>query len=381
MRSLHFGAGNIGRGFIGQLLHESGYDICFVDVREDVVEALKTKGRYDVVMAGGAGEHIPVDRVTALHSENEADEVTQRLAEVDLITTAVGPSVLPLIAAAIAKGLLERARLGGAPVNVIACENMIRGSEALKGYVMEHVPDECAEAVEKIAGFPNAAVDRIVPEQNTTGIDVLVEPYFEWIVDASQIKEERPNISGITYVEGLGPYIERKLLTVNTGHSAIAYLGYACGKPTIHAALEDDEVRETASKTLEETGLLLIKEYGFDPDEHREYRHKVLERFGNPHISDEVKRVARAPIRKLGRNERFVSPALRLFDIGYAPVYLAEVVGAVLRYDGSGDEQAAELQETIRAEGERSALAQYAGIGEDHPLVDLVVERLDRTRR
>src|SRR5919112_1848390 len=352
MRSLHFGAGNIGRGFIGQLLHESGYDICFVDVREDVVDALKTKGRYDVVMADEAGEHISVDRVTALHSENEADEVTQRLAEVDLITTAVGPSVLPLIAAAIAKGLLERARLGGAPVNVIACENMIRGSEVLKGYVMEHVPDECAEAVEKIAGFPNAAVDRIVPEQNTTGIDVLVEPYFEWM-----------------------------LLTVNTGHSAIAYLGYACGKPTIHAALEDDEVRETASKTLEETGLLLIKEYGFDPDEHREYRHKVLERFGNPHISDEVKRVARAPIRKLGRNERFVSPALRLFDVGYAPVHLAEVIGAVLRYDGSGDEQAAELQETIRAEGERSALAQYAGIGEDHPLVDLVVERLDRTRR
>src|SRR5919107_3960553 len=381
MRSLHFGAGNIGRGFIGQLLHESGYDICFVDVREDVVEALKTKGRYDVVMAGGAGEHIPVDRVTALHSENEADEVTQRLAEADLITTAVGPSVLPVIEAAIAKGLLERTRLGGALVNVIACENMIGGSEALKGYVMEHVPDECAEAVEKIAGFPNAAVDRIVPGQNTTGIDVLVEPYFEWIVDASQIKEERPNVSGIKYVEGLGPYIERKLLTVNTGHSAIAYLGYVHGTPTIHAALEDDEVRETASKTLEETGLLLIKEYGFDPDGHREYRHKVLDRFGNPHILDEVKRVARAPIRKLGRNERFVSPALRLFDVGYAPVHLAEVIGAVLRYDGSGDEQAAKLQETIRAAGERSALAQYARIREDHPLVDLVVERLDRTRR
>jgi len=379
MRSVHFGAGNIGRGFIGQLLHESGYDICFVDVREDVVEALKTKGRYDVVMANEAGEHISVDQVTALHSENEADEVTQRLAEADLITTAVGPSVLPVIAFAIAKGLLKRTRLGGAPVNVIACENMIGGSEALKGYVMEHVPDERAEAVEKIAGFPNAAVDRIVPEQNTTGIDVLVEPYFEWVVDDLQIKEEHPNVSGITYVEGLGPYIERKLLTVNTGHSTIAYLGYACGKPTIQAALEDDEVRETASKTLEETGLLLIKEYGFDPDEHREYRHKVLDRFGNPHISDEVKRVARAPIRKLGRNERFVSPALRLFDMGCAPVHLAEVIRAVLRYDYPEDEEAAELQETIRAEGERLALAQYAGIGEDHPLVDLVVERLDRT--
>ncbi len=142
----------------------AGYDITFVDVRDDVVEALKTEGRYEVILADEGEEHIPVDRVTALHSEHEAEEVTKRLAETDLITTAVGPSVLPVIAPAIAKGLLERVRLGGAPVNVIACENMVGASQALRGFVMEHVPAACAESVEEIAGFPNAAVDRIVPE-------------------------------------------------------------------------------------------------------------------------------------------------------------------------------------------------------------------------
>ncbi len=165
MRSVHFGAGNIGRGFIGQLLHESGYDICFVDVQEDMVEALKTKGRYDVVIADEAGDHISVDRVTALHSEYEADEVVQRLAEADLITTAVGPSVLSTLGPVIARGLVERVQRGGAPVNVIACENMIGGSETLRGFVMEHVPPKHLEAVGEISGFPNAAVDRIVPEQ------------------------------------------------------------------------------------------------------------------------------------------------------------------------------------------------------------------------
>jgi mannitol-1-phosphate 5-dehydrogenase len=209
-------------------------------------------------------------------------------------------------------------------------------------------------------------------------VDVLVEPFYEWVVDASQIKGKRPDISGITYVEDPLPYIERKLLTVNTGHSAIAYLGYVRGKPTIHAALEDDEVRETASKTLEESSLLLIKVYGFEPEELREYRRKVLARFSNPHISDDVTRVARSPIRKLGRNERFVSPALRLLDMGHMPVHLATVIGAVLRYDHPEDEEAQELQEAISVAGERSALALYAGIREDHPLVDLVVERLDR---
>jgi len=211
-------------------------------------------------------------------------------------------------------------------------------------------------------------------------VDVLVEPFYEWVVDASQIKGVRPDISGVTYVEDPLPYIERKLLTVNTGHSTIAYLGYARGRETIHAALEDDDVRYAASKALEETGLLLAYEYSFDPEELREYRQKVLARFGNPRISDEVTRVARAPIRKLGRDERFVSPALRLFEMGHAPTHLAAVIKAVLGFDYPQDEEAVELQETIHAEGERAALAHYATIAEDHPLVDLVMKRSDRIR-
>jgi mannitol-1-phosphate 5-dehydrogenase len=380
VQSVHFGAGNIGRGFIGQLLHEAGYDITFVDIQDSVVNGLKARGRYEVILADETATRIPVNRVTALHSVNEAVEVTGRLAEADLITTAVGPSVLPILAPAIAQGLVERGRRGGAPVNVIACENMIGGSQALRNFVMECVSDEYAGVVEEAAGFPNAAVDRIVPEQTTEGVDVHVEPFYEWIVDASQVKGERPDVSGITYVEDLRPYIERKLLTVNTGHSATAYLGYAHGDSTIHAALEDEHVRETVSNTLKETGLLLVKEYSFDPEKHREYRHKVLARFGNPRISDDVTRVARAPIRKLGRNERFVSPALRLIDMGHMPECLAAVIRAVLCYDHPKDEEAQELQETIHAEGDRSALARYAGIEEDHPLVGLVAEQMDRSR-
>jgi mannitol-1-phosphate 5-dehydrogenase len=206
-------------------------------------------------------------------------------------------------------------------------------------------------------------------------VNVMVEPFYEWIVDASQIKGNRPQISGVTYVEDPLPYIERKLLTVNTGHSAIAYLGYARGRATIHAALEDDDVRDVTSKALEETGLLLAYDYGFDPEELREYRQRVLDRFANPRISDEVTRVARDPIRKLGRNERFVSPALRLFGMGHTPTHLAAVIGAVLRFDHPQDAEAVELQERIRVEGEPSALAHYAGIPEDHPLVDLVASK------
>jgi mannitol-1-phosphate 5-dehydrogenase len=89
--------------------------------------------------------------------------------------------------------------------------------------------------------------------------------------------------------------------------------------------------------------------------------------------------VARAPIRKLGRDESFISPALRLLELGYRPVHLDTVIGAVLRYDHPEDKEARELQEKIRAEGEHLVLARYAEIEEDHPLVDLVIERLNHT--
>jgi mannitol-1-phosphate/altronate dehydrogenase len=109
MKSLHFGAGNIGRGFIGQILHEAGYEITFADIQSEVVRALKETGRYDVILADEEETRVPVDRVTALHSVEEADEVVARLAEADLVTTAVGPSVLPVLAPAIAAVLLAGA--------------------------------------------------------------------------------------------------------------------------------------------------------------------------------------------------------------------------------------------------------------------------------
>ena len=378
MRSIHFGAGNIGRGFIGQVLNQAGYETTFVDIQDEIVEALKKEQHYDVILADESEEHFTVDKVTALHSEEDSDAVVEQLAEADLITTAVGPNILPVISELLAEGLAARARNGGSTVNVIACENMVGGSEALHGYVMQHVDSSDAEAVEQVAGFPNAAVDRIVPEQSTEGLDVTVEPFYEWVVDESQVAGGKPDVDGITYVQDLSPYIERKLFTVNTGHASVAYLGYANGLPTIAEAVEYDSVREKVPGVLDETGRLLVEKHGFDEEEHTRYKEKILSRFSNPYISDEVTRVARNPMQKLGREERLVSPALQLLDLGHEPTHLAEVISVVLSYDDPEDEEAVELQEMVSERGERAALSQCAGVDEDHPLIELVLEQTKR---
>ena len=92
-------------------------------------------------------------------------------------------------------------------------------------YVMQHVDSSDAEAVEEVAGFPNAAVDRIVPQQSNEGLDVTVEPFYEWVVDESQVVGQKPDVDGITYVQDLAPYIERKLGGVPTLNDGSVVLG------------------------------------------------------------------------------------------------------------------------------------------------------------
>ncbi|HPP75292.1 MAG TPA: mannitol-1-phosphate 5-dehydrogenase, partial [Armatimonadota bacterium] len=50
-KAVQFGAGNIGRGFIGQLFHESGYEVVFVDVVPDVVRLLNEQRCYTLRIA------------------------------------------------------------------------------------------------------------------------------------------------------------------------------------------------------------------------------------------------------------------------------------------------------------------------------------------
>ena len=48
MKAIQYGAGNIGRGFIGQLYHLSGYEVAFIDVMPVVLETLNTDHKYPI---------------------------------------------------------------------------------------------------------------------------------------------------------------------------------------------------------------------------------------------------------------------------------------------------------------------------------------------
>ncbi len=370
MKAVHFGAGNIGRGFIGLLLSQAGYEVVFADVNEHVVAALKERGEYSVVLAGERRETTVVRGVTALNSNADNEALVRAVAEADLVTTAVGVSVLKHIAGTVAEGVALRLQHSDAkPLHVIACENAIGASSQLKELVYSRLGEESRVRADRTVAFPDAAVDRIVPQQSHKDIlKVVVEPFFEWVVDASAMLPGYRPIGGVKYVDRLLPYIERKLFTVNTGHCSAAYMGYLQEYDTIQAAMHDEEVVGHVAAVLKETGAVLMKEHGFDAEEHQAYIAKILERFRNPALTDEVSRVGRSPIRKLSPGDRLARPAMKAFEQGLEYRYLARTMAAALLFRAGDDPEAAELQAELQASGPSETIAKYTGIAPDHPV-------------
>lgn len=376
MKATHFGAGNIGRGFIGEILHQNGFSIDFVDINETIIDALKERNSYEIELAAAEKKHIKVEQVTGINNQKDPEDVIASVATSDIVTTAIGPNILPFIAELIAKGIQKR-RLEGndTPLDVIACENMIGGSQFLLNKVREFLNKEDLSYVDDFIGFPNAAVDRIVPmQQHEDPLFVSVEPFCEWLVDDTQSKAKQIRLDNVGYVSDLTPYIERKLFSVNTGHATTAYTGNYYRYTTIGEAIADDKVLNQLKAVLQETGNLLIAKWDFARSQHEQYIQKIIERFKNPYISDDVSRVARTPIRKLGYDERFIRPIREAKERGLAYQSLVNVVAMILQYDDPNDEESVRLQKMLKENSVADVIYEVTGLS-DASIVDEIVEK------
>ena len=375
MKALHFGAGNIGRGFVGILLHEAGYELVFADVAAPLIDSLNEFDSYTVHEVGAGARDVTVTGFSGVNSGSDLEGLYEQIVDADLITTAVGPTVLRIIAPTIAEGLKRRAAAGKGKVAVMACENAINATDGLAEAIREVYPE-----VDEAAFFANTAVDRIVPNQErregAQALDVTVETYHEWAVESGPFNEnvgEVPNIPGITWVEDLAPYITRKLFTVNTGHAATAYFGNAAGISKIADALADASVQAKVAAVLAETKQLIVAKFGFEPEVQQAYVEKILTRFQNPDLPDTTDRVGRAPLRKISRNERFIGPAAELAERGYEATALVGAVAAALQFNVAEDAESVELQEKLTGvRGDRAAsdalVTELTGIAPEHPL-------------
>ncbi|EON68288.1 mannitol-1-phosphate 5-dehydrogenase [Coniosporium apollinis CBS 100218] len=382
-KSVHFGGGNIGRGFVAEFLHKSGYEVVFVDVMDNLIKALQDAPSYTVTEISDEGEKtFTIDHYRAINSKyNEAD-VIEEIATADTVTCAVGPNILKFIAPVIAKGI-ENRKLDY-PIAVIACENMIGATDSLRGFIEGKLSDETKKNIDSKARFANSAIDRIVPQQEPdAGMDVKIEKFFEWCVELKPFEGmQRPQIEGVHFVDDLQPYIERKLFTVNTGHATAAYTGYNRGKQYVHESVADKEIHDIVRNTLKETASLIVKKHGISTEEQNDYVEKIVKRISNPALKDDVARVGRAPLRKLSRKERFVGPAAALAEMGESVDNLVNAMEMAFRFQNvPGDEESEELAKTLKEHDAKAATSKITGLEEDHPLFKRVVEVVEKVQK
>ena len=365
MKSIHFGAGNIGRGFIGKLLADAGIKVTFADVDEKVINLLNSLNTYNVKVVGAECKTEVVSGVNAINSTS--DDLVGLISETDLITTAVGPNVLVIIASKLAQGLAMRFDANNeAFLNIIACENMIRGTSFLKAEVFKHLDEKYHAQAERLVGFVDSAVDRIVPpSESDDPLEVTVESFSEWIVDEQQFRGEVPVIEGMQKTDNLMAFIERKLFTLNTGHIMTAYLGALSDYATVKDAIDDEAICAQVKQAMQESGEVLINRYGFEREAHNAYIEKIIGRFANPYLHDEIDRVGRQPIRKLGENDRLVKPLLGTIEYATANDMLLKGIAAAFKYTNSDDPQAIELQASLQEIGFLATLSKYTGLAED----------------
>jgi len=133
-----YGAGNIGRGFVGALMSRAGYRVAFVDVDRELVARLNAAGEYTLRVIGAEGhQDTTITNVHAVDGTRE-EEVVQAVAECDLMATAVGARILPRIAPLLARGIQRRFAAGRPPLNIIICENLMDANRVLESLIKDY---------------------------------------------------------------------------------------------------------------------------------------------------------------------------------------------------------------------------------------------------
>ena len=372
-KAVMYGAGNIGRGFIGKTFSESGYEVCFIDIDQEVVARLNIDRCYPVKIVSNAGQHEEIVTHVRAVSGMDMSAVAREITEADIMATAVGVNVLPKIVGPVCEGLKKRFKENKKPLNIIICENLIDADKYLRALIEEEMGTDYQAILDENIGLVEASIGRMVPimtEEMKEGniLKVWVEPYDELPVDKAAFVGDIPEINKLIPFSPFGFYIKRKLFIHNMSHAMWAYLGWQKGYQFIDQCVEDDDIRGLVEAAMRDMAKALNSEYKVPIEQINDNVYDLLDRFGNKALGDTVSRVGRDPIRKLGRNDRLTGAALYCEAQGITTNHITKGIVAALRYDNVHDESAVKIQLLIKEHGIETCITQVCGLAEGSAL-------------
>ena len=355
-QAVHFGAGNIGRGFIAPTLQDNDYDVIFVDVNIDLIKQINDEGKYNITsidIHGTTDKQIQNIKAVSLHEENKLKET---LLNADLISTSVGPQFVEDIFRKVAHCEHEREQV------FIAFENMYRASSNTSSKIKSLNPN---------LNILDAVVDKIVPPQPTRSLDVVVETYGSIILDELPRLYPLETSEIVSYKDYENEFY-KKLWLLNGLHLQLAYFGLSNKNVYINEIIENEEGKEfaeTAVRSLSEAYSLFSR-----TDENLDnFCKTIINRFALPDIKDEVARIARNPEIKFAKNERFEYPLRLLIKNNSNIATFKSVLDIVTNEDFENVDGFSTFKQTVLTNGKTNIYNKFWEI-EDN--ISAYIERL-----
>ena len=308
-----FGAGKIGRSFVGQLFSRSCYEVVFVDILKPVIEALNKRGIYNVIIKGDKEETIKVTNVRGVLASDK-EKVAEEVSTADVVATSVGYNALPHIIPLIVKGLIKRySRDKNLPLDIIIAENVRDAAKYFEKEIVKIVGNDYP--FKKLVGLVETSIGKMVPIMSKKDMDedilqIFAESYNNLILDKKAFKNPIPNVKGLFPKDNMKAWVDRKSFIHNLGHAAISYLGYLYDKKFVYLyeALAVKELYSQTKETMMQASEILMKEYPveFTKKDLEDHIDDLLKRFMNKALGDTIYRVGRDLLRKLGPEDRLV---------------------------------------------------------------------------
>ena len=364
------GAGKIGRGFIGQLFHRSGYRIFFLESDSERIELLNSRRKYLVESPGEAGfsETIPVDLCLGPGAQGELSCLVER---VDVVVSCVGAGNIESLARTLAPAVAKRSR----PLNWLICENAVEPAQTIRS-ILEDSVDPTSVSADKL-GLVETQVLRtaLLPGSEALEQDPLavrVESWWTLPCDGAAFVGDPPEVDELLPLKNFANALPRKLYTFNGLNAPIAYVGAANGYHLLHEAASAPEFQSFLRDIVEECAHGLIGEFKFDPAEQHDFQLMAYRKYTDAALGDTVSRHAYDSARKLGRDERLVGPATLCHKHGREPQAYAVAIASAIAYRDPDDPGSKHVEAVLEENGLDGVLGKICGLPRDSMLTALI---------
>ena len=333
MKLLMYGAGSIGRGFIGPLFAQSGFEVVFVDIDCNIIDALNKRRSYHYTVASDVPYDISVENVRGVYGD-DTQAISKEVATCDIMATSLGGAILQKVSPIIASGFSLRMSENRKPLNILICENLKDAAHQMHNWLIDSLPEGDKPLLDKYCGLIEAAIGRMVPiavPNQADPLHVTVEEYSFLPVDKAAFVGNLPDVKGLFLYSPFAFYEERKLYLHNMGHSISAYLGMLQGHDTIAQSISDPIIRLLVQNAMIESSAMLSQKHSIPFIQIYDHAEDLLFRFGNSALGDTCERVGRDPLRKLHFSDRLAGALHHCWEYEVHPVYIALGYAAALK--------------------------------------------------